>query len=269
MNKQEYESLKKGDKLKIVSLEYTSVGDANFEVGEVVEFLGYHENSTSNNDLLIKQEGGNRWFISSKDLELVKDFEYKVGDEVVFTAYDDDREWETGYGGVIGEKYTVARIDHDGLICIKNELGRGFYVKASQINKSRKAEGLDGDEDLVNSPKHYATDPSGVECIQIKRKMSASAGDAFKYCWRVGKKWDDRQDLEKALWYINDAIEHDVPVWLDDDVDLETEALIRQVLKHRAGWQYMFINALYWSDLEEAKRAVEIGIKQIEDVVSK
>jgi hypothetical protein len=122
------------------------------------------------------------------------------------------------------------------------------------------------DEDLVNSPKHYATDPSGVECIQIKRKMSANLGDAFKYCWRVGKKWDDKQDLEKALWYINDAIEHDVPVWLDDGVDLETEALIQQVLKHREGWQYMLINALYWSDLEEAKRAVEIGINQLTDV---
>lgn len=125
------------------------------------------------------------------------------------------------------------------------------------------------DDDLVNNPKHYATDPSGVECIQIKRKMSANLGDSFKYCWRVGKKWDDKQDLEKALWYINDAIEHDVPVWLDDGVDLETEALIQQVLKHREGWQYMFINALYWSDLEEAKRAVEIGIKQLEDAVSK
>ena len=125
------------------------------------------------------------------------------------------------------------------------------------------------DNDLVNSPKHYATDPSGIECIQIKRKMSANAGDAFKYTWRVGKKWDDKQDLEKALWYINDAIEHEVPVWLDDGVDLETEALIQQVLKHREGWQYMFINALYWSDLEEAKRAVEIGIKQFEDVAGK
>lgn len=121
-------------------------------------------------------------------------------------------------------------------------------------------------DDLVNSPKHYATDPSGVECIQIKRKMSANAGDAWKYCWRVGKKWDDKQDLEKALWYINDAIEHDVPVWLDEGVDLETEALIQQVLKHREGWQYVFINALYWSDLEEAKRAVDIGLKEFVDV---
>lgn len=205
LNKKEYDSLKSGDKLKIVSLEYTSVGDANFKVGEVVEFEGYHKGSLSNNDLLIKKENGSRWFISSKDLEVVNS-ESNVVEDLVARSIDD----------------------------------------------------------LVNSPKHYATDTSGVECIQIKRKMSANAGDAFKYTWRVGKKWDDKQDLEKALWYINDAIEHDVPVWLDDSVDLETEALIQQVLKHREGWQYMFINAMYWSNFEEAKRAVEIGIKQIE-----
>ena len=88
MDKQEYESLKSGDKLKIVSLEYTSVGNANFEVGEVVEFLCYHECSVSKNDLSIKKQDGNRWYISSKDLEVVNDIEYKVGDEVIFTKYD-------------------------------------------------------------------------------------------------------------------------------------------------------------------------------------
>lgn len=195
MNKQEYEGLKKGDKLKIVSLDYTNVGLSPLLVGDIVTIVGF----CSDGFIHVKHDESDKrvWVVSHKDVIVVND-----------------------------------------------------------IN------------DLVNSPKHYATDPSGVECIQIKRKMSANAGDAFKYCWRVGKKWDDKQDLEKALWYINDAIEHDVPVWLDDGVDLETEALIRQVLKHRYGWQYMFINALYWNDLEEAKRAVEIGIKQLEEVES-
>ena len=202
MNKREYESLKSGDKLKIVSLDNTKVGSADLSVGETVEFVEHLESDKSMNDILIKKSDGYSWYMSSKDLEVVK------------------------------------------------------YAERQVV------------EDLVNSPKHYATDPSGVECIQIKRKMSASAGDAFKYTWRVGKKWDDKQDLEKALWYLNDAIEHGVPVWLDDGVDLETEALIQQVLKYREGWQYMFINAMYWSNLDEAKRAVEIGIKQFEEAVS-
>lgn len=277
MNKQEYESLKIGDKLKIVSLDHTEVGCANFEIGEVVEFAGYLKSVNTKNDLKIKQNDGNRWFMSSKDLELVESVsEYKVGDEVVFTAYENYREWERGFGGVVGEKYRIRHIRSKDSIQLENSSGAIFVVGADQIE--RVVIGGDSNvveesvahptEDLVNSPKHYATDPSGVECIQIKRKMSANAGDAFKYTWRVGKKWDDKQDLEKALWYINDAIEHEVPVWLDD-VDLETEVLIQQVLKHREGWQYMFINALYWNDLEEAKRAVEIGIKRLEEVEGK
>lgn len=269
MNKQEYERLKNGDKLKIVSLDYTNIGDATFEIGEVVEFVDHHLNRLSDNDLLIKKEDGFSWLMSSKDLEIVKDFEYKVGDEVVFTKYENDREWEKVRGGFVGEKYTIDYISTDNSLRLINNSGACFYVDTTQIEFYRGVEKVSKEDDLVNSPKHYATDPSGVECIQIKRKMSANAGDAFKYTWRVGKKWDDKQDLEKALWYINDAIEHDVPVWLDDGVDLETETLIQQVLKHREGWQYMFINALYWSDLEEAKRAVEIGIKQLEGVVSK
>ena len=83
MNKQEYESLKSGDKLKIVSLDHTAVGNANFEIGEFVEFLTYHENSVSNNDLFIKQQCGNSWYMSHKDLEVVEcEIEYKVGDFV-------------------------------------------------------------------------------------------------------------------------------------------------------------------------------------------
>lgn len=268
MNKQEYESLKIGDKLKIVSLVYTTVGDANFKIGEVVEFVGYNTRHTSKNDLLIKKDGYN-WFMSSKDLEVIsEELEYKVGDEVVFIKYDNDREWERFRGGFVGGKYVIACISADKSLRLTNNSGACFYVDSTQIERCNRIKKSSKEDDLVNSPKHYATDPSGVECIQIKRKMSANAGDAFKYTWRVGKKWDDKQDLEKALWYIDDAVEHDVPVWLDDGVDLETEALIQQVLKHREGWQYMFINALYWSNLEEAKRAVEIGIKQIEEVVS-
>lgn len=270
MNKQEYESLKSGDKLKIVSLDHTTVGHGVFEIGEIVEFVEHLTGSPSKNDLVIKRCDGYRWFMSSKDLELVEgEIEYKVGDEVVFTKYENDKEWERFHGGFVGEKYTIGYISTDSSLSLINNSGACFYVDSAQIEPCSGIEKVSKEDDLVNSPKHYATDPSRVECIQIKRKMSANLGDSFKYCWRVGKKWDDKQDLEKALWYINDAIEHDVPVWLDDGVDLETESLIQQVLKHREGWQYMFINALYWSDLEEAKRAVEIGIKQLEEVEGK
>lgn len=66
--------------------------------------------------------------------------------------------------------------------------------------------------DMVNHPPHYET--NGIECIDA---MQASQGNeavahfcacnAFKYIWRHTHKGTDIQDLEKAVWYLNKAIE--------------------------------------------------------------
>lgn len=64
------------------------------------------------------------------------------------------------------------------------------------------------DEDVVNHPKHYTSDPSGIECIQITRWRNFNIGNAIKYLWRNGLKENNSniQDLKKAIWYINDEI---------------------------------------------------------------
>ena len=67
---------------------------------------------------------------------------------------------------------------------------------------------------MVNHPRHYTSHPSGVECIEITRHYCFSIGNAIKYLWRAGLKaeqgMEDKQkeiqDLEKAIWYINDRI---------------------------------------------------------------
>jgi hypothetical protein len=57
-------------------------------------------------------------------------------------------------------------------------------------------------KDAINPP-HYKEHPSGVECIQITEHMGFCLGNAVKYIWRAGlKESDRRQDLEKAIWYI-------------------------------------------------------------------
>ena len=63
-------------------------------------------------------------------------------------------------------------------------------------------------EDIVNHPKHYTSDPSGIECIQITRWRNFNIGNAIKYLWRNGLKENNSniQDLRKAVWYINDEI---------------------------------------------------------------
>jgi hypothetical protein len=61
--------------------------------------------------------------------------------------------------------------------------------------------------DAVNHPKHYTSDPSGVECIQITRHRNFNIGNAIKYLWRAGLKEDAKiQDLRKAIWYIEDEV---------------------------------------------------------------
>lgn len=62
--------------------------------------------------------------------------------------------------------------------------------------------------DNVNHPKHYNSHPSGIECIDIVRHHNFNIGNAIKYLYRHGLKDGNSpiQDLQKAVWYINDEI---------------------------------------------------------------
>ena len=70
--------------------------------------------------------------------------------------------------------------------------------------------------DNVNHPKHYTwlKDLCGIEVIDITRHMNFCLGCAIKYILRAGHKKDasltdtDKQieDLNKAIWYIQDEI---------------------------------------------------------------
>ena len=62
-------------------------------------------------------------------------------------------------------------------------------------------------EDVVNHPKHYTSNPSGIECIQVTENFNFNLGNVIKYVWRSGLKDDALQDLEKARWYLNREIE--------------------------------------------------------------
>lgn len=70
------------------------------------------------------------------------------------------------------------------------------------------------EQDNVNHPKWYTQHPSGIECITITRHYCFSIGNAIKYLWRAGLKKEqglediekEVEDLNKAIWYINDRI---------------------------------------------------------------
>lgn len=79
-------------------------------------------------------------------------------------------------------------------------------------------------ENNIDSPRHYNSHPSGVECITITEHMTFNVGNAIKYLWRAGLKMDPisqagafeiaqraqekhLEDLKKARWYIDREIE--------------------------------------------------------------
>lgn len=80
----------------------------------------------------------------------------------------------------------------------------GLLPKIDQGTKSCSS-------DPVNKPSHYTS--GSIECIDaIQASMSDEAfkgflkGNFIKYAWRMEKKDNPKQDLEKAKWYLERLI---------------------------------------------------------------
>lgn len=61
--------------------------------------------------------------------------------------------------------------------------------------------------DNINSPKHYTSHPSGVECIQIVEQYPYNIATAMAYLWRCEDKHSDpEEDIRKAIWHLEREI---------------------------------------------------------------
>lgn len=60
--------------------------------------------------------------------------------------------------------------------------------------------------DNVTSPKHYTSNKSGVECIDVIEHLPFNVGAAIKYLWRLEDKGNPIQDMRKALWFTDREI---------------------------------------------------------------
>lgn len=74
---------------------------------------------------------------------------------------------------------------------------------------------IDEEEDNVNHPSHYTwlKDSVGIEVIDITRHLDFDRGNAIKYILRCGMKEQGDiekaiEDIEKAIWYLNDYKEN-------------------------------------------------------------
>lgn len=96
----------------------------------------------------------------------------------------------------------------DNEIKLQHEIDKYRIKPEEQTNMKEEKQ-----TDRVNHPSYYQ-DPSGVECIAIVRHRDFNIGNAIKYLWRAGFK-EERglsnkekqiEDLQKAIFYINDEI---------------------------------------------------------------
>ena len=58
----------------------------------------------------------------------------------------------------------------------------------------------------VDHPEHYQQVP-GIECIDVVKHFDFCRGNAIKYLLRAGAKGNELEDLRKAAWYVQCAIE--------------------------------------------------------------
>jgi hypothetical protein len=135
----------------------------------------------------------------------------KIGDLVRFT---DERhpDWVGQEGVVVGRdgegvSYRVTKAAPTSLGKRWNTVGdtrSNFVDQITVITEHLKP----AEEDVVNHPSHYTRFP--VEVIELTRHLDFCRGNAVKYIARAGFKGGpekELEDLEKAEWYIKDAIE--------------------------------------------------------------
>lgn len=67
---------------------------------------------------------------------------------------------------------------------------------------------MENNKEWVNHPIHYQS-KNGMEVIDVidNFELNFNLGNAVKYILRCGKKDNDIQELNKAIWYINHEIE--------------------------------------------------------------
>ena len=85
--------------------------------------------------------------------------------------------------------------------------------------------------DNVNNPAHYRGIVTVIQPVAITRELPGPLSNAVKYIWRAGRKGDKAkgiEDLEKALWYLDDWVENGYPV------DMRTARAIWRLVFHTA-----------------------------------
>ena len=106
------------------------------------------------------------------------------------------------------------------------------------------------------NPSHYRSDD--IECIEVVRHMSFCQGNAIKYLWRLGQKDAAEQELKKALWYMDDLLEHNWPGTVVNIIDIDKDIYTRTIEYLHSNKQSVkqALSLLIIGDIAGAKQAL-------------
>jgi hypothetical protein len=132
--------------------------------------------------------------LSPKVLEVVMK---KIGANPVVQPFSKPPE-VTKFMGV-----TIAKDDVTNITDEQFERLRLNLTKPRQRMQSSQTEMVEPQADPVNHPPHYKA--GGIETIDFieAKKLNYNLGNVVKYLTRADLKGNRKQDLEKALWYLN------------------------------------------------------------------
>lgn len=121
--------------------------------------------------------------------------------------------------------------------------------------------------DPIN-PNHYKTN-NGIECINIAQHFTYTVGNAIKYIWRAGLKDNLTQDLNKALWYLNKAIENGddyYPTKKDGNLAYRKLNQLDEEYFNRFTHQWDILRCTILTDVEQAKYYLEKTIETLNEI---
>lgn len=273
---------KVGDKVEVVNLDGTDLTENEAPIGFVgtITFVGDYDFEVECKDFVSHDK---KWFFNERNIKLVN------GKDRLVNKFINSKNFDVIEYDGIPKGEDLVKIPEDADYCLGGfDCSQGiafykhdfklvmdpFYKKdvwftcghtigelienGGEIVWQRDGVHKDKESiDFINHPKHYTEDPSGVECIELTSCLSAPISNSLKYVWRCGLKDDDVQELGKAMFYLDYAIEHNIDVGCNGmNETFEFEQKVKQVLSHWSGWKYIFLNALYWNDKEQMKRAL-------------
>ena len=112
--------------------------------------------------------------------------------------------------------------------------------------------------DPVNHPSHYLKAAITIEPIELTARLDSCLGQALQYLFRAPYKGRMREDIEKALFYLDKEREIMQIDRAHIDIDATTRALARVFHMYHAGLVRAVIDKLFMHN--EGNRITEVEV---------